>query len=124
MTLNNKFENDLIWLTQIEVLKDGAPLTKSNSAAPVAAPEKPKAALKGSPVVATSPYSLRIQGLYRKNDNGQAVVYKYYDDLKALTDIFGATDQKADANSGLEDDRYAYQFKFSLPLATGMKFEK
>ena len=125
MTLNNKFENDLIWLTQIEVLKDGVPLTKSNTAAQVAAPIKPKTPIKGAPVVvAASPYSLRIQGLYRKNDNGQAVVYKYYDDLKALTDIFGATDQKADANSGLEDDRYAYQFKFSLPLATGMKFEK
>lgn len=124
-TLNNKFENDLIWLTQIEVLKDGAPLTKPMTGVPVAAPVKPAAPARGAAVATVaSPYSLRVQGLYRKNDNAQAVVYKYFDDLKALTDIFGATDQKADANSGLEDDRYAYQFKFSLPLATGMKFEK
>ena len=85
-TLNNKFENDLIWLTQIDVLKDGVPLTKTNGSAPISAPIKSTIQSKGALALApVSPYSLRVQGLYRKNDNGQAVVYKYYDDLKAQT---------------------------------------
>ncbi len=32
--------------------------------------------------------------------------------------------QKPEVDAGLEDDRYAYKFKFRLPLLPGMKFDK
>ena len=69
---------------------------------------------------------MRVQGLWRKNDQGDAlVVNKYFDDLKKVTDYFAPTgEEKPDVTLGIEDDRYAYDFKFRLPLAKGMKFEK
>jgi type IV pilus assembly protein PilM len=129
-TLNNKFENDFVWLTQIEVLKNNASMTPSlgtTSEATSAVAPVPVVA----PVVAGAPpvdaaYHLRLQGLYRKNEIGQDVVNKYYDSLKATAEYFTPppSEEKPTLDAGLEDDRYAYSFSFRLPLVKGMKFEK
>jgi type IV pilus assembly protein PilM len=127
--LNSKFENDFIWLTQIEVLKNGGAMTPSLGGATAAAATPPPslAANAAAPLPGAEPqYQLRLQGLYRKNDSGQEVVYKYYNDLKTATDLFSAppAEEKPEVEAGLEEDRYAYTFKFRLPLVKGMKFDK
>jgi len=129
-TLNNKFDNDFVWVTQLEVLKNGSSitpaLTTTSGPTPALAPRP--ATPQATAGASTEPqYSLRLQGLYRKNDEGgQQVVYKYYDALKKDTALFGEVpaEEKPDVDSGISDDRYAYQFKFRLPLVQGMKFEK
>jgi hypothetical protein len=133
--MNNKFENDYLWLTQIVIDKNGAPLvpapganggasTQAQSTQPPKPPVKTTGAVAAQPALPS--YELHVQGLYRKveGSNGPQVVYKYFDDLKTATEFFSATADKPDAKLGLEDDRYAYQFSFHLPLAPGMKFEK
>jgi hypothetical protein len=127
--MNNTFENDYIWLTSMEVLKDGASMTpalSSNPSAPVPPPTTPAAGALPAPGAPAGPlYQLRVQGLWRKNDVGnEQVVNKYFDDLKKATDYFATTEEKPEVNLGLEDDRYAYDFKFRLPLVKGMKFDK
>jgi type IV pilus assembly protein PilM len=132
--LNNKFENDLIWLTVIEPLKGGKPTTPElgkgsgmpeGEVAPVAA-----ATTGTGPAGAAAPvYELRLKGLYRKNDAGQQVVYDF---AKALvkSDFF-ATETIGDnlqafvkAETGVEEDRYAYKFDIRLPLKQLMEFKK
>ena len=133
--LNNKFENDFIWLTLIEVLKNGSSMTpalSSTSGAAVAAPAPAPPAAAAAPgaggvlTPAEPQYQLRVQGLYRKNESGQDVVYNYFKALKDATELFvpPLPDYKPEVNSGLEDDRYAYDFKFQLTLVKGMKFDK
>ena len=133
--LNNKFDNDYIWLTQVEVLKGGNAMTQPLTGGGQASaglkndvPDVPPVAgAKPASVALVPQYELRVQGLYRKNAEGaQQVVYKYFDDLKVVAEFFGPSDpeNKPDVVIGLEEDRFAYQFKFRLPLALGMKFEK
>ncbi len=135
--LNNKFENDFVWITQLEVLRNGNALTGplfaagTTSSAATTAPPQP-AGVKGAVPVLPG-YELRIQGLYRKNENEQQVVYKFYDALtntkeKDVAEFFTAppADQKPEVETGATgEDRYAYKFKFRLPLVKDtMKFEK
>ena len=135
--LNSKFQNDSLWLTQLEVLKAGTSITPSLLGSstqgvpvtPVVAPQVapvasgPKGAVTAAPALPS--YELRVQGLYRRDaDGAQDVVYKYFDDVKAIADMFVKTENKADVDIGSVDDRFAYQFKFRLPLVSGMKFEK
>lgn len=129
-TLNNSYENDYLWLTSLDVTKDGVAMTppfggSGSAAASPPAPTKVAAAASGAegPV-----YQLRVQGLWRaKNDAGnEQVVNKYFETLKKATDYFTPPppEEKPEVNLGLEDDRYAYDFKFHLPLVKGMKFDK
>jgi type IV pilus assembly protein PilM len=131
--LNRKFSTDYVWITQMELLKNGNSLTPSLSgsstqAAAVPAPAAPTPA-KGAAAVSAEPlFELRLQGLYRDNKEGQQqVVYKYFEDLMADKDaeeIFAPTDKKPEVDAGLAD-RYAYKFNHRLPLQPGvMKFEK
>lgn len=132
--LNNRFETDFVWLTLIEVLKGDSsitpPLWSGGTAPPTtpsAAPAPAPAVAKGEAAPAGPQFQIRVQGLYRKNDEkGQAVVYDYFNKLKEATALFvpPPADVKPEVNSGLEDDRYAYDFRFRLPLVQGMKFEK
>jgi type IV pilus assembly protein PilM len=162
--LNNKFDSDLLWLTQIEPLKDGrsltTPLTTEGAAmtsgsggsaagsslfAPPAsaedaanpgaasaapAPEAPAQAIPlgtAPPPPAASPYTLRIMGLYRKNDEGQEVVYRYARAL-ASSEFFAVENIadklgdycKAESGAG-EEERYAYKFELRLPLKNPME---
>ncbi len=101
--LNNSFESDLIWLTVIEPLKDGASITPilggasataataaiipgaSGGASSLFAPPVALGSTQsGAPVVASTSTPgaepalvLRLQGLYRKNDAGVEVVYQF-----------------------------------------------
>lgn len=159
MDLNEKFDNDFIWLTLIEPLKDGAsivaPLTPAGAsvasgggasgslfAPPTGAPGTDGAVAppppSGAPATGTaqqgavapaSPYSLRIMGLYRKNDEGQEVVYRYARAL-ASSEFFAVENIgekladycKAETGAG-EEDRYAYKFELRLPLKQPMQIK-
>lgn len=123
--LNSKYEDDYIWITQLEVLKNGQPMTPTLVASSSSAP--PSTASTAAAAGQEPKYELSVQGLYRKNAKGQQVVYDYYNSLKAVTDVFATPDptSKPEVTAGLEDDRYAYSFKFRLPIQPGtMKFEK
>ncbi|HRH94664.1 MAG TPA: type IV pilus assembly protein PilM [Prosthecobacter sp.] len=124
--LNQQFDNDLIWLTVVEVIKDGKPLTaalwsggpddKSKSAATKTNPNAP-------PV-----YELRLQGLYRRNTEGeQKVVYDFAAKLAKLDafvvpDFETKRDQYVKVDSGVEEDRYAYRFEIKMPLSKPLTF--
>ncbi len=148
--LNQKYQNDLIWLTQVEVLKNGAAMTaplgnnnqsqtaqgsslfpqpealpSASGTAPTADASAPVAA-PGTPPV----FTLRLLGLYRKNDKGQDVVYDYAKSL-ATSKFYAATNigeklndyVKAEAVAAGED-RFAYKFEIRLPLTELMQFKK
>ena len=118
--LNSKYESDVLWLTVIEPLKDGKSITPElvtgsalpEAAAPNAAPAVPSAA-PGAPPAASN-YELRLKGLYRKNDVGQQQVV--YDFAKALAkseffevaNIADNLQKYVNAETGVEEDRYAY----------------
>ncbi len=123
--VNETFDNDLIWLTVVEPLKDGKPLTPqlvTQENAPEDKDDK-KSAANTEPV-----YELRLQGLYRKNDEGEQIVYRFASAL-AKTGWFAAEkfeEKRADfvsAESGVEEDRYAYKFNIKLPLKQPMQFK-
>jgi type IV pilus assembly protein PilM len=123
--INNKFDNDLIWLTVIEPLKDDKPITPQLVAQGETTDGKKEDEKAGN----TEPvYSVRLQGLYRKNDEGEQVVYRLAAAL-AKSSWFGIDDfeaKRADfvsAESGVEEDRYAYTFNIKLPLKQPMKFK-
>ncbi len=125
--LNNKFSSDYVWLTQMELLRNGSSMTPSVSSSPGGPP--PTASTAPATVAAKGEphYELRLQGLYRKNDQQQQVVYKYYDELKAASEFFTPppAEQKPSVETDIEDARYASKFNFRLPLVKGtMKFEK
>lgn len=125
--LNSKFENDYIWLTQIEILKNGNSMTPALMAGSGGSPAAAPAAAASAAAVSVEPqYHLNIHGLYRKNEGEAKVVNKYYDDVKAMSDLFlpPSAEEKLDTEIGVAEDRYAYGFKFRLPLVKGMKFDK
>lgn len=122
--INNQFDKDLIWLTLIEPLKDGKPITDplfGEESSPIDTSTTPKG-VAGQPV-----YELRIQGLYRKNEEGEQVVYRYASALSKLNWFAAEKFEERRANyvnaeSGVEQDRYAYQFNIKLPLQQPMQF--
>jgi hypothetical protein len=123
--INNKFDNDLIWLTVIEPMKDGKSITPQLIGQGGEKTETPKdeQAPDAEPV-----YTIRMQGLYRKNDEGEQVVYRFASAL-AKSPWFDIADFEAkraefvSAQSGVEEDRYAYNFNIKLPLKQPMKFK-
>ncbi len=123
--LNAKFENDLIWLTVIEPLKDGKSITPQLLAqgGDSQGDKKSETTAGAQPV-----YSIQIQGLYRKNDEGEQIVYKYAAALAKLPwfDIQDFEAKRAElvtAQTGIEEDRHAYTFNIKLPLKQPMKFK-
>ncbi|HYF34190.1 MAG TPA: hypothetical protein VD994_02780, partial [Prosthecobacter sp.] len=130
MELNSKFENDLIWLTQIHPLKAGVPLTQQLVTDPNsnAAPSAPPAAPAGG----EGAYELEMEGLWRydpaKNPEGEQVVYRFAAAVAAspFFDVQNFEQKRAEyvsAESGVEGDRYAYKFKIKLPLKQPMQFK-
>ncbi|MBB5039882.1 Amuc_1101 family PilM-like pilus complex protein [Prosthecobacter dejongeii] len=120
--INNAFDNDLIWLTVVEPLKDGKPITPALFEQEESSPESTAKAVPGKPV-----YELRIQGLYRKNDEGEQVVYRFATALAKMGDFAAEKFEEKRANyvsaeSGVEEDRYAYKFNIKLPLQQPIKF--
>lgn len=130
--LNSKFENDLIWLTVIEPLKDGKSITPqlvTQAEGQGAESSSSSAAASGKAGAPTQPvYELQVQGLYRKNDEGEQIVYRYASAL-AKSPFFNVEkfeEKRADyvsAEAGVEEDRYAYKFKIRLPLRQPMQFK-
>ena len=121
--INNKFDNDLIWLTIIEPLKDGKPITPSLFGQEDSSPDSSTKATPGKPV-----YELRLQGLYRKNDEGEQIVYRFASALAKMSWFAAEKFEEKRANyvsaeSGVEEDRYAYKFNIKLPLQQPMQFK-
>lgn len=121
--LNAKFENDMIWLTLVEPLKNGNSITPA-LLGQESSGEKKEEAAAGS----ATAYSVRLQGLYRKNDEGEQIVYKFASALAKLpwfeiADFEEKRAQYVSAQSGVEEDRYAYTFKIELPLKQSMNFK-
>lgn len=121
--LNAKFENDMIWLTLVEPLKNGNSITPA-LLGQESSSEKKEEAAAGS----ATAYSVRLQGLYRKNDEGEQIVYKFASALAKLpwfeiADFEEKRAQYVSAQSGVEEDRYAYTFKIELPLKQSMNFK-
>jgi Tfp pilus assembly protein PilN len=124
--LNKNFANDLIWLTVVEPLKDGKPLTQELWGGQN---NDDKAGDKSSS--ASSKYELRIQGLYRKNNDGdQQVVTDYATKLSKLP-WFEAADFETNKNTYIvkldtgagEDTRFAHQFELKFPLKNPPQFK-
>jgi type IV pilus assembly protein PilM len=159
--INNSFENDYIWVTAMQVLKNGEALSPAISdamktaAAAVGlpgagasalfpAPKQPEDAPAGAPGAEAAPslepavapdgevvWQLRLVGLYRKNADGQQVVYNLAKKLAKLEEFFdkdriNVTDKLAEickAELGENDDRFAYRFEIRLPLINPMQFQ-
>jgi len=149
--LNGKYKDDLIWITQIEPLKNGASITSplyqaagqggstnqgavsSLFAAPAAPSVIPAAADPNAPAAAapeTEKVEMRLLGLYRKNDDGQEVVYRFAKSL-AQSEFFSAENIGEKLNDYVKaeavatgEDRYAYKFEIRLPLKQPMQFKK
>lgn len=128
--LNQQFDNDLIWLPLVEVLKDGKPITKSlwNTDEGTSSSSSPAAnARPGAP--AAPVYVLHVRGLYRKNNAGeQKVVYDFAAKLAKLA-AFDAPefekqrDRYVKVDSGVDEDRFAYNFDINLPLSKPLQFQ-
>lgn len=126
--INQQFDSDLLWLTLVEPLKDGKPLTaslwgrESTSTSKSAGPPKP-----GAP--AAPVFELRMQGLYRSNSEGeQKVVYDFAAKLAKLQAFVAPEfetnrDKYVKVDSGVEGDRYAYQFEIKMPLRNPLQFK-
>jgi type IV pilus assembly protein PilM len=125
--MNNAFENDFLWLTVMEVLKDGVSMTPAQGPGGSTTLAPPPQPLVAGAVPQGPVYHLRVQGLWRKNPEGnEQVVTTYVENLKKLSEFFMTPppEEKPEITVGLEDDRFAYDFKFRLPLVKGMKFDK
>ncbi|OYW77184.1 MAG: hypothetical protein B7Z37_05405 [Verrucomicrobia bacterium 12-59-8] len=124
--LNQQFDNDLIWLPVVEVLKDDKPIT-----APLWGGDEKKsqstAAKNGAQ--AAPVYELRLQGLYRSNNEGeQKVVYDFAAKLAkmdafTMPDFESQRDKYVKVDSGVEKDRYAYHFEIKMPLRKPLQFQ-
>lgn len=124
--LNQAFSNDLIWLTVIEPLKDGKALTQPLWEGGNQAAGADKAAANAAPK-----YELRLQGLYRMNNEGDQQVVTDYATKLAKLDWFDAADFdtkkdsyiiKLDTGAG-DDARFAYQFELKFPLKNPPQFK-
>lgn len=126
--LNKSFANDLIWLTVVEPLKDGKALTQELWGGGQGDDSKPGTSSAAS---ANPKYELRIQGLYRKNNNGDQQVVTDYATKLAKLPWFDAADfetnkdtyiVKLDTGAG-EDTRFAHQFELKFPLKNPPQFK-
>lgn len=125
-SLNQQFDNDLLWLTVVEVLKDGKPLTSSLWGSN----DEKKPADSSKPGPAAAPvFELRLQGLYRGNAEGeQKVVYDFAAKLAKMGDFAAPEfetkrDDYVKVDSGVEEDRYAYHFEIKMPLSKPLQFK-
>lgn len=125
--LNKNFANDLIWLTVVEPIRDGKPLTQPLWGAQDSDNNTGDASSSGDNPV----YELRIQGLYRKNNDGdQQVVTDYAAKLSKLP-WFAAEDFETKKDSYIikletgagDEARFAYQFELKFPLKNPPKFK-
>lgn len=130
--LNSKFDNDLIWITLVEPVSNGNSLTPSIGVAGSSVTDQAAAPALGVPAdkaaSTKSPHELHLQGLYRKNDEGQEVVYRYVRALAAsgwfdVPDIDKKLNEVVKAETGIEEDRYAYKFDIRLPLKQHIVFK-
>jgi len=127
--INQQFDSDLLWLTVIEPYKDGRPLTASlwGTENVSGTAKSSSAAQPGTP--AQPVFELRLQGLYRSNSDGeQKVVYDFAAKLAKLQafevpEFETNRDRYVKVDSGVEGDRYAYQFEIKMPLRNPLQFK-
>jgi len=126
--LNGRMENDLLWLTLVEPTKDGKSITPQLSAV-TAVVETPVAQPTTGAPPAEPVYALHISGLYRKNAEGEQIVYRYASAL-AQSEFFDAKDfetkrnEYVSAEAAVDEDPYASPFDIKLPLRQPPQFKK
>jgi len=127
--INQQFDNDLIWLPVVEVLKDGKPITKSLWGGDKDSNSSSNSSSTNTAAQAAPVYQLRVRGLYRKNTEGeQKVVYDFAAKLAKLEafdmpDFETKRDNYVKVDSGVEEDRYAYHFEIKMPLRKPLQFQ-
>ncbi|MBK8091463.1 MAG: type IV pilus assembly protein PilM [Verrucomicrobiaceae bacterium] len=133
--LNQSFSNDVLWLTVIEPLKDGKPLTQplwggsEEESSSGSAASETKSKSKGA--APTEPkYELRIRGLYRMNSEGDQQVVTDYAAKIAKLEHFGVTDFNTNKDAYLvkletsaAENLFAYPFEIKLPLKNHPQFK-
>lgn len=137
--LNSRLDNDLIWFVEIE------PLSGEDSVAPAlpasgrssaglsmggsARESAPKPGARGSRKESEKFVdSLRLQGLYRQNGEGEKVVYRLLARLaeSELLDLADYEKKKSEivvsVDTGVSGEpRWAYPFEFKVPLKRRIK---
>ncbi len=143
--LNNKLGSDLVWITQLQPMSAGKPVTEplvqggGEQAKPITiydedAYRKAHPVQKGPPsaAAATPPVidSIHVFGLYRdyQNEKKNAVVNDFFDAVKKDTKFFDI-DEKADKpryvkTEAASGDKWAYSFEMDLPLKRKIKVPK
>lgn len=129
--INQQFDNDLIWLPVIEVLKDGKSITAplwggdaENGKDSSSSTSKPGAQAAAAPV-----YSLRVRGLYRRNNEGeQKVVYDFAAKLAKMEafdmpDFETKRDKYVKVDTGVAEGSFAYSFDIKIPLRKPLQFK-
>jgi type IV pilus assembly protein PilM len=130
--INNTFKNDLIWITSVEILKDGKSMTPSmigleavniSTGADLMGSAKTKNAAPAAPK-----YSLYLKGLYRQTSEGEQVVYQFSEDLtkSEFFDVGNYSEKKkeyVEATIGDVNGNFAYPFSIQFPLKAPIQFE-
>lgn len=124
--LNQAFSNDLVWLTVVEPLKDGKALTQS-----LWGSGNEGGGTKEKNANTPPKYELKLQGLYRMNNEGDQQVVTDYAAKLAKLDWFAATDFETNKDSYIikldtgagDDARFAYQFELKFPLKNPPQFK-
>ncbi|WP_395737731.1 Amuc_1101 family PilM-like pilus complex protein [Prosthecobacter sp.] len=127
--LNQQYDNDLIWLPTVEVLRDDKPITAplwGNAEERKVSP--PDNNTKGGAQVAPV-YKLHLRGLYRTNKEGeQKVVYDFAAKLAKLElfempDFEKQREKYVKVDSGVGGESFAYRFDITLPLRKPIQFQ-
>lgn len=127
--LNQQFDNDLIWLPVVEVLKDDKPITSPLWSTEAESGSSDSSSSSRAGAQATPVYSLRVRGLYRKNNEGeQKVVYDLAAKLAKMDsfdmpDFETKRDKYVKVDSGVDEARYAYSFEIKMPLRKPLQFK-
>jgi len=138
--LNNKLQNDLLWLTEIEPLSGDQSVTDPLSASSTARPSFEGFAGFGSSAAgANEPAAgeeaseglidtIRIRGLWRINGAGQQIVYDYLDNL-STSEVFALKGYETNREKYVTridsevsaEPRWAYPFELRIPLTGRIK---
>lgn len=132
--LNASMANDVLWLTVVEPIRDGKPMTQSlwgGQQSEEESSSSSKSASKSKSSANAAPkYELRIVGLYRRNSDGDQQVVTDYAAKIAKLPYFGVTDFDTKKDSYLikletstEENLFAYPFEIKLPLPNPPQFK-
>ena len=143
--LNSKLPSDLVWVTQLQPMSNGKPVTEAlvqgggeqgkvpsiyDDDAYRKAHPTPKGAAPAANAAPQAIDSIHVFGLYRdyQNEKKNAVVNDFFDAIRKDTKFF-VIDEKADKarywkTESAAGDKWAYSFEMDLPLKRKIKVPK